>query len=130
MKNSLVVYGAGTLGALAMCVAMWFCASHGITHSLGVAIGGSIAPQWMYPRLVWGGLWGLLFLLPILTSSIFARSLVIALIPTLVQLFIIYPFYEHKGVAGLSLGMLTPFVVFLFYWIWSLTSVLVLRLVK
>ncbi len=130
MKSSLVVYGAGTLGALAMCVVMWFFASHGITRDLGVAIGGSIAPQWMYPRLVWGGLWGLLFLLPILSSSIFARSLVIALIPTLVTLFIIYPFYEHKGVAGLSLGLLTPFLVFFYFWVWSLVSILVLRLAK
>ncbi len=130
MKNSLVVYGAGTVGALAMCVVMWFFASHGITHDLGVAISGSIAPQWMYPRLVWGGLWGLLLLLPLLTSSIFARSLVIALIPSLVTLFIIYPFYEHKGVAGLSLGLLTPFLVYFYFWVWALVSILMLRLAK
>ncbi len=127
MKNALTVFGAGCLGALVMCVVMWLCSRHGITQSLGVAIGGSIAPQWMYPRLIWGGLWGLLFLLPIFASSLLARSFVLALIPTLVQLFVIYPFYQGKGVAGLSLGLLTPFVVFFFFGVWAFTTALVLR---
>jgi hypothetical protein len=65
-----------------------------------------------------------------LSGSLLARSFVIALFPTLIQLFVIYPFYQGKGVAGLSLGLLTPFVVFFFFWIWSLTSAIVLRLAK
>jgi hypothetical protein len=130
MKNALVVFGAGCIGALVMCVVMWLFSRYGITQSLGVAISGSVSPQWMYPRIVWGGLWGLLFLLPLLSGSLLARSFVIALFPTLIQLFVIYPFYQGKGVAGLSLGLLTPFVVFFFFWIWSLTTAIVLRLAK
>jgi len=107
---------------------MWLASNQGVTQSLGVAISGSLSPHWLYPRLVWGGLWGLLFLLPMLASSLFARSLVIALIPTLVQLFVIYPVYEHRGVAGMSLGALTPFVVFFFYWVWAFVAALALRL--
>jgi len=68
-----------------------------------------------------------LFLLPIYASSIFARSFVIALIPTLITLFVFFPFYEGKGVAGLSLGILTPFLVFFFFWVWSLTAAISLR---
>jgi len=130
MKNALVVFAAGCLGALIQCLVMWLCARYGITHSLNVALPGSISPAWLYPRIVWGGLWGFLFLLPILTSSIFARSFVIALIPTGVQLFIIYPLYEHKGVAGLSLGLLTPFVVLFSYWVWALATTVTLKLAK
>ena len=128
MRHTLEAFGAGCLGALAMCVVMWLCSRYGVTQSLGVALGGSISPNWMYPRIVWGGLWGLLFLLPIFASSLLARSFVIALIPTLVWLFLIYPFYLGKGVAGLSLGLLTPFVLFFFFWVWSLTTAIVLRL--
>lgn len=130
MKNALVVFAAGCLGALIQCLVMWLCSRYGITHSLHVALPGSIAPAWLYPRIVWGGLWGFLFLLPILTSSIFARSFVIALIPTGVQLFIIYPLYEHAGIAGLSLGLLTPFVVLFSYWVWSLATTVTLKLAK
>lgn len=128
MKNILICLGAGALGAFVMCLAMWLSTRYGITHSLGVAIQGSIAPEWMYPRIVWGGVWGLLFLLPLFSSNILARSFALALIPTLVQLFIIYPYYQGKGMAGLNLGVLAPFVVFFFFWIWSLVTSLILRL--
>jgi len=130
MKNALVVFAAGCLGALIQCLVMWLFTRYGITHSLGVRLSGAIAPAWMYPRLVWGGLWGFLFLLPILTSSIFARSFVLALIPAGVQLFVIYPFYESKGVAGLSLGLMTPFLVLFFWWVWSLATSVTLKLAK
>lgn len=130
MKNVLVVFGAGCLGALIQLLVMWLFTRYGITHHLGVSIFGSLAPAWLYPRIVWGGMWGFLFLLPILTSSVFVRSFVIALIPTGVQLFILYPFYEGKGIAGLSLGLLTPFLVFFFFWVWSFATTIILKLAK
>lgn len=130
MKNVLVVFAAGCVGALIQCLVTWLFTRYGINHALNVNLAGSIAPAWMYPRIVWGGLWGLLFLLPLLSGSIFARSFVIALIPAGVQLFVIYPFYEHKGFAGLSLGILTPFAVLFFYWVWSLATAITLKLAR
>ena len=130
MKNVLVVFAAGCLGALIQVLVMWLFTRYGVTHSLNVNITGSLAPNWIYPRIIWGGMWGFLFLLPILTSSVFMRSFVIALIPTGVQLFIIYPFYQGKGIGGLTLGILTPFVVLFFYWIWSLATTVTLKLAK
>ncbi|MES2672645.1 MAG: hypothetical protein V4660_00325 [Pseudomonadota bacterium] len=130
MKNLLVVFAAGCLGALVQIIAMNLATRYGLIHSLHVQLSGSYSPSWVYPRIVWGGLWGFVFLLPILASSTFMRSFVLCLIPTAVQLFVIYPFYEGKGVAGLSLGMLTPFVVLFFYWLWALTTSLTLRLAK
>ena len=130
MKNALVVFAAGCLGALCQAVIIWMCSKYGVTHSLNVNLPGYLSSSWLYPRIVWGGLWGFLFLLPVLTSSIFARSFILALIPAGVQLFVIYPFYEGKGIAGLSLGLLTPFVVLFFWWIWSLSTTIVLKLAK
>jgi len=130
MKNILVVFAAGCVGAFFQCLVMWLFTRYGLMHSLQVNLSGSINPAWMYPRIVWGGLWGLLFLLPILSGGIFVRSFVIALIPACVQLFVIYPIYEGKGVAGLSLGMLTPFLVLFFYWIWALAALITLKLAR
>jgi hypothetical protein len=130
MKNILTTFAAGCIGGLIYCVTMWLFSRYGITQSLGVNLHGSVAPHWMYPRIVWGGLWGLLFLLPMLTSRVFARSFVISLIPTLVQLFIIYPFYTNKGFAGMQLGMLTPLFVWFFFWVWALSAAIILRLAR
>ncbi len=130
MKNILCCIGAGALGALGVCMVMWLSTRYGITHALGVAIQGSLAPEWLYPRIVWGGVWGLLFMLPFLASTRLTRSFILALIPTLVQLFILYPYYLGQGMAGINLGILTPFVVFFLFWIWSLVTSLILQLAK
>ena len=130
MKNFLLCFAAGCVGGVIYCVVMWLFSRYGISQSFSVSLYGSVAPQWMYPRIVWGGLWGLLFLLPMLTSSIFMRSFVISLIPTFVQLFIIYPFYAGKGFAGLQLGMMTPLLVWFFFGVWAFATVITLRLAR
>ncbi len=130
MKSVLLVFAAGCLGALVQIITMNLATRYGLFHLLHVQLSGSSSLFWVYPRIVWGGLWGCVFLLPVLASSIFMRSFVLCLIPTGVQLFVLYPFYEGKGFAGLSLGMLTPFVVLFFYWIWALTTSITLRLAK
>lgn len=130
MKNALLVFAAACIGGLFYCLSMWLSSRYGLTQTLGVNLHGSISPQWMYPRIVWSGLWGLLFLLPILTSRLFVRSFVVSLIPTCVQLFIIYPFYTSRGFAGLELGLLTPVLVWFFYWVWALTTLIVLRFAR
>ncbi|MBE8717283.1 hypothetical protein [Cellvibrio polysaccharolyticus] len=127
MRAFLIAFGAGCFGGLFYCVALWLSGKYGITQAFGVNLYGSIAPQWMYPRIVWGGLWGLLFLLPMLTSTVLARSFVISLIPTFVQLFIIYPFYAGKGFGGMQLGVLTPLLVWFFFWMWALATAILLR---
>ena len=130
MKNALLIFAAGCLAALLQAVVMNLAVNYGLTHSLGVKVGASFSPYWLYPRIVWGGLWGLVFLLPVLSSSLILRSFVLCLIPALVHLFIIYPFYQGKGVAGFSLGALMPLVEILFWWVWALAVSLILRFAK
>lgn len=130
MKNALFVYAAGSLGALLQIVVMSLAVHYGLTQDLGVRIAASYSPAWMYPRIVWGGLWGLVFLLPILSGSLVMRSLVLCLIPACVQLFIFYPFFEGKSFAGLSQGLLTPLVVLFFWWVWALCTSLIIKFAR
>jgi len=130
MKNTLLAFAAGSLGGLVYCLVMWLFSHYGITQSLGVSLAGSLSPHWVYPRIVWGGLWSLLFLLSIMSSSLFMRSLVLSLIPALVQLFIIFPFYTGQGIAGLKLGLLTPLLVWFFFWCWAFATAVTLRLAR
>lgn len=130
MKNALLVFAAGCFAMLIQSVAMNLAVSYGLFHSLGVHIGASYSPNWLYPHIVWGGLWGFVFLLPVLSSNLLLRSFVLCLIPALEQLFIGYPFFEGKGVAGLSRGLLTPVVVVFFWWLWALATSLTLKFAK
>jgi len=46
-------------------VAVWAAGTYHLTARLGVGIAPALTPNWLYPRLVWGGLWGFLFMLPL-----------------------------------------------------------------
>jgi hypothetical protein len=130
MNRILVFFAAGCLGGLANSLTVWFFGDFGITSSLGVAIAPSLAPNWLYPRIVWGGLWGLTFVLPVFQSNLFFKGTVLSLLPTLVQLFVVFPFKAHKGMAGLELGLYTPVFVLFFNWVWGVFTALTIKLQK
>jgi len=123
-------FASGSLGALANSLTAWLFGLGGITAAAGVKMAPPLTPEWLYPRIVWGGLWGLLLLLPILPGSAFVRGIVISLAPTAVQLFILFPFKLGKGVLGLDLGYLTPLFVILFNCIWGIVAAVWLNLVS
>ena len=130
MKKTSLYFAAGCLGALANSFAVWLFGDLGITRALGVSIAPAWTPAWLYPRIVWGGLWGLLFFLPLLQSRLLLKGAVLSLFPTAVQLFIVFPYQAHKGVAGLDLGLLTPVLVLFFNWVWGVAAALTIKMQK
>jgi hypothetical protein len=130
LKNLSLVFAAGLWGALLNSLAVWIFGLFGITLALGVHIAPPLTPGFLYPRLVWGGLWGFLFFLPLGRLSLPARGLLLSLAPSLAQLFWVFPLKAHKGVLGLQLGLLTPVFVFFFNAIWGLAAGLWLKWVR
>jgi hypothetical protein len=128
IKNISLTFTAGCVGGFCNLLAVWLCGAWGLTKALGVQIAPHLTPPWLYNRLVWGGLWGFLFLLPRKNLSFPARGLIYSLGPTLVQLFVVFPFQAHKGVLGLQLGYLTPGFVLFFNAVWGLAAGLWLSL--
>ncbi len=122
MKKLLIYFAAGSLGALASSLVVWLFGEYSITKVAGVAIAPALSPAWLYPRIVWGGLWGFLFLLPLKNSRLLLKGSVLSLFPTAVQLFIIFPYKINKGMAGLELGLLTPMFVLIFNWGWGIVT--------
>jgi hypothetical protein len=127
MNKILVFFAAGCLGALANSIAVWLFGYYGITSSLGVSISPSLTPNWLYPRVVWGGLWGFLFVLPFLKSKLLLKGTLLSLLPTVVQLFVVFPFKAHKGMAGLDLGLYTPLFVVFFNWVWGVVTAFTIK---
>jgi len=127
MRQLLVFFAAGCLGGLANSLTLWLFGHYGVTGTFGVAIAPAFSPAWLYPRLVWGGLWGLLFVLPIAGSRVLARGAILSLFPTAIQLFVVFPFKANKGLAGLELGMLTPAFVIFFNWVWGIVTALTIK---
>ena len=127
MKKLLLVFAAGCLGALVCSLFIWALGQQGITQALNVRIAPSLSAHWLYPRIVWGGLWGLLFLWSFAQSRPFTKGMILSLAPTAAQLFIFFPFYQNKDIAGLDLGLLAPLVVIVVNMVWGITTALTLR---
>ena len=128
-RNLTLVFAAGAMGGLVNSLVLWLFGRAGIPAELGVKLAPALTPAWLYPRLVWGGLWGFLFVLPIFRNQPFAQGLFFSLWPSVVQLFIVFPYQANKGLLGLDLGTLTPVFVLFFNALWGLTAAFWLRMV-
>ena len=130
LKSLSLTFSAGCLGGLVNMITVWSFGVLGVTKSLGVSIAPQLTAPWLYNRLAWGGIWGLLFLLPLGRLAYPTRGLVFSLGPTLVQLGVVFPYQAHKGVLGLQLGHLTPVLVLFFNAVWGLVAGLWLSVVE
>jgi hypothetical protein len=127
VKAVSLTFAAGVLGGLANSIALWAFGVLGVNQLLGVALAPQLTGAWLYPRLVWGGLWGWLFLLPFPRLTYPSRGYVYSLGPSLVQIFLIFPFMAQKGIGGVELGYLTPLMVLFFNAIWGLATAVWLK---
>ncbi|MFW6335077.1 MAG: hypothetical protein ACOC0W_07375 [Desulfosalsimonas sp.] len=121
MKKLFVFFTAGCIGAAASGLVAWFLGDTGITGAVGVAIAPQLTPPWIYRETVLGGLWGLIFILPLFNSRIILKGTLLSLIPSLVEMLLIYP-DQGQGFAAMNLGTLAPLFILLFNWIWGVTA--------
>lgn len=118
-----VCFTAGVLGGLFNSLAAWLAGSWQLTAMAGVDLSPTLTLGWLYPRLIWGGLWGLLYYFsvgrPRSRRQWVRKGLWLSLLPTAVQLFVIFPNHTSHGMLGLGLGTLTPLFVLLYNLIWG-----------
>lgn len=116
-------FAAGALGGLATALTIWLFGTLGITQAAGVGIAPSLGPAFLYGPIIWGGIWGWLFLTPLAAGlPLLLRGLLLSLGPSLVQCFVVFPFKLDAGVLGLALGTLTPVFVLIFNAVWGLVT--------
>jgi hypothetical protein len=127
LRRTTVVFGAGCFGGLVNSLALWLLGKCHITAFLGVQLAPALSPKWLYPRVVWGGIWGFLFLLPILRRKPFKQGLLMSLGPTVAQLFVIFPYYTRYGTMGMGLGALTPVLVMVLNALWGIMAAFWIR---
>ena len=127
LKRFSILFSAGALGGLANSVALWALGRLGVTTALGVHLAPRLVPMWLYPRIVWGGLWATLFLFPLFMRSPLKRGVLYSLGPTAVQFLVVFPKMAHKGMFGLQLGTLTPLFVVVLNIVWGVTTAYWLR---
>ena len=120
-KSISLAFAAGCFGGLAKGLAAWFCGAIGLNALLGSQFAPPLTTLWIYAHVVWGGIWALLFLLPIRGWSVYSLGILYSLPQSLISLVFMFP-QMNRGLLGLQLGMLTPVLVLFFGFVWGLAS--------
>ncbi len=107
-----------------------FCGDYGLTARFGVKLAPQLSLSWLYPRIIWGGIWGALFLLPLSLTSVLKTGLILSLGPSLVQLFFVFPYKAGKGIMGMDLGTMTPLFVLVFNAFWGVSAALWMKMAR
>ena len=103
-------FTGGAIGGLVDSIAIWVLGKLGITGLLGVTMRPDFTAPWLYRRIVWGGIWMLLLLLPLWQNRTVLRGCLFSLFPSAMMLFMVFP-NMGKGLLGVGFGTLTPMVV-------------------
>jgi hypothetical protein len=128
LDRASMSFAAGAFGGLVNSLAVWAAGAYHLAARLGIEIAPALTANWLYPRIVWGGLWGFLFMLPFMRRHWWLRGIILSLLPTAFQLLYVFPYETGQGVFGIGLGALTPAFVLVANAIWGLSAAWLLRM--
>lgn len=97
LRQMAFCFAAGSAGALVKSAVSWGAARGGVTVVVGLHGAAALQPSLLYSRIVWGGLWALLFLLPQLRRSILFGGVAAGVVVTLMQ-WVVLPLWWHTAI--------------------------------
>jgi hypothetical protein len=110
IKKISGAFTGGAIGGFVDSFNIWLKGVSGISDLIGIGMKPEFKAPWLYERMVGGGLWMLLLIVPVLKSRIVLRGMLFSLFPSAMMLFIVLP-SMGKGRLGLGFGILMPAVV-------------------
>jgi len=110
IRKISAAFAGGAVGGFIDSFNIWFMGKSGISDLLGLSMKPEFTAPWLYQRMVWGGIWMLPLLLPLLRDKVLLRGILFSLLPSAMMLFLVLP-GMGKGTLGLGFGTVTPIVV-------------------
>lgn len=121
IQRAALYFTAAALGGLAVVLTAWSLGQIGAADLFGVSIKPALEKTLIYRQMVWGGIWGLVFLVPLKIKPLWLKGLVMTLAPVIVALAVLFPM-GGAGFLGLERGTLTPLYVYLINIPWGLVT--------
>lgn len=124
LRNLSVAVVGGAIGGAATTLFVWLLGKLSVGGMLGSTLPAiPIDLAFIYRALVWGGIWGILFILPVLRRHWFWRGLLFSLLPTAALYFYFFP--QHQlGMFGLVGGIVQPIGALIANFVWGIVAAL------
>ncbi len=113
IRGLTLLFASGTFGGFLEAVSFWFFGKIGINALMGMPAPGW-NPAMIYRPVVWGGIWGLIFVIPFLGNKIVWRGIILSIAPTLAAWFVFIP-ARTPGFHG-TLSMLSLIIILNAIW--------------
>ena len=122
LRNISSAFTAGVIGSLAAAFGFWLLDQMGFTSNvLNIHMVHRFNATWLYPQVVLGGLWGLLFMTPVLKDKQILRGILFSLGPTMMVFFKYVPGLE-RSLFGYSLSSVRPELVLIVNFAWGVAA--------
>jgi len=129
IQRAAIYFAAAALGGLCVVLTAWAFGRYGIADIFGVKIKPQLAKGLIYKQVVWGGLWGFIFLLPFRFRFWWIKGLVLTLAPVIAALVYFIP-ARGGAMFALHAGALAPVYIYLINIPWGLVTAFLGRMLK
>ncbi len=121
LPNLFRAFSSGAIGGVANVAAIAILGATGIIALMGIKAPDPQMPAFLYKQMVWGGLWGLLLVTPVLKDSWWQRGLLLGVLASGAALFYFLP-RAGADMMGLNMGNLMPVLVLAVNWAYGLAA--------
>jgi hypothetical protein len=121
LQRAALYFAAAALGGLAVVLTAWAFGQIGIADALGLPLKPGLDKNFIYRMMVWGGIWGMLFLIPVPIRPLWLKGLIMTLAPVLAAFLIFIPMAGGQPFA-LQWGILAPFYIYVVNAPWGLVT--------
>jgi hypothetical protein len=119
-----IVFSSGAFGGFVEALAFYIFSLAGIVTMFGMPAAPGWKPEMIYRPVVWGGLWGIAFIIPFLDELYILKGIVLSLLPTLAAWFIFIP---RRMPANTHLGIKSLLLITVLNAIWGVATVLLTK---
>jgi len=124
LKKLPVVFSSGAFGGFIEVLTYYIFSLTGIVAIFGMPAAPGWKPEMVYRPVVWGGLWGIVFLIPFLDELYILKGIVLSILPTLAAWFIFIP---GKMPVNMRPGLMALLLIVIQNAIWGIVTVLMIK---
>jgi hypothetical protein len=131
LKKISVLFAGGCFGGICNIFTGWVFEALHISSEMGMKMPVTFEAPAVYRPIIWGGIWGFIFILPLFNKRPVLKGIFLSIAPSLVALFVFMPI-RYKAIleipgsttamTGMNIGILMTIYVLMVNAVWGIAA--------